>query len=290
MKLLITGGNGFLGSHLLKHFSQQQYNLFAITKVNFFRSDYNVSWHCVDLTDAKKMAEIVFAMQPNVIVHTAAMSKPNECEADKNLCLLNNVTVVKILKDLSERIHAKLIFTSSDFVFGNGFYCEEDARNPLNFYGQTKVLAEDILLKSTIDYCIVRPVFIYGKQLPQSRKTFVQWVAESLQHNKTIKVVNDQHRTPTYVEDICVCIEKIITKNCTGIYHIANTEILTPYEMAMNIAEQFSLNNNLIEAVDESSFKEPVARSKKCILNIDKAVKDLEFIPTKFLDGLKLCM
>jgi dTDP-4-dehydrorhamnose reductase len=97
-----------------------------------------------------------------------------------------------------------------------------------------------------------------------------------------IESVNDQFRTPTYVIDVCSAIQTILSNNKTGTYNIAGSEILTPYQMAIILAKQLDLDENLIKPVTENDFKEPVQRAKRSIANIDKAKLNLGFNPIDF--------
>ncbi|MFY7963511.1 MAG: SDR family oxidoreductase [Chitinophagaceae bacterium] len=288
MKLLITGINGFLGGHLLNYFYDRGFEITAIARGE---AKYNrlktINYIDLDLTNSALLNEVIVKYQPNIIIHTAAMSKPNECEKNCEACILNNVVVTETIVNATQSINAKLIFTSTDFVFGEGeHHTEISETNPLNFYGNSKLVAENYIQHTLTNYCIVRPVFIYGKQIDGLRGSFVQWIQSSLQNGSIIKVVNDQLRTPTYVDDICYGVEMLIKLNKNGVYHLAGEDILTPYQMAIIIARKLKLNSNLIIPVDEISFPEPVRRAKKSILNINKSKTELNFSPTSFIDGL----
>jgi dTDP-4-dehydrorhamnose reductase len=289
MKLLITGINGFLGRHLINYLLARGYAVFS-TGRGFIKGNLKSDVHYInfDLTNNELLLQTINEIQPNIIIHIAAMSKPDECELNKEACILNNVDVTKNIADAAKAINAKLIFTSTDFVFGEGEnHKEESITKPLNFYGESKLMAETYIQKVLNNYCIIRPVFIYGKQIDGIKGSFVQWVQSNLENDNVIKVVNDQFRTPTYVEDICFGIERLVLLDKTGIYHFSGEEVLTPYQMAFEIAEQLNLDISLIISVDASVFPEPVKRAKKCILNIDKSKQDLNFLPLSFNEGLK---
>lgn len=292
MKLLITGINGFLGRHLTNYLLSKGYTIVATGRGSAKGIiSTEINYVDLDLTNSTSLLKIINKVQPNVIIHTAAMSKPDECEQNKDACILNNVMVTKTIAETAKNINAKLIFTSTDFVFGEGDnQVETSITKPLNFYGESKLQAEKYIQQTLTNFCIIRPAFIYGKQIDGLRGSFVQWILSNLEKGNAIKVVNDQFRTPTYVDDICYGIERLITLDKQGIYHFAGEEILTPYQMAVMIAEKLQLNANLIIPVDENTFPEPVKRSKKCILNINKAKKELNFLPTSFINGLEKIM
>lgn len=289
MKLLITGINGFLGRHLSNYLANKGFSVFATGRKSVENMNKLIYLE-LDLLNTKQLFEVTNKIKPDIIIHTAAMSKPDECEVKQELCLLTNLDATKNLAIAAKQLNAKFIFISTDFVLGEGENQTENAApNPMNFYGKSKYWAEKFIEKEINNYCIIRPVFIYGKHIEDIRNTFVDWVNENLEACKQIKVVNDQYRTPTYVNDICFGIEQIIRLNKTGIYHLAGEQILTPYSMAVKIANYLHFDPNLIVPVNQNNFKETVKRAKKNILCIDKAKKELGFEPTGFDEGLTKC-
>ena len=208
---------------------------------------------------------------------------------NKPLCIANNVTATKYLIDAAKKINAKFIYTSTDFIFGeNGPHKEDDIPAPLNFYGESKLQAEEIVKSSGLNYVIIRPVFIYGNIWQGLRPSFLHWVKNNLEQGKKIKVVSDQLRTPTYVYDICKGIEIIIKENVNGVFHLAGKNILSPYQMAITVADVLQLDKSLIENVTSDTFPEPVARAKLSGLKIDKAIAQLNYAPVSFEEGVKL--
>lgn len=290
MKVLITGTNGFLGNHLLHYLDGFNYQLSSITRNSLvYYGSANVKTFIGDLTNEQFVYKVINEVKPNVIIHCAAMSKPDDCEKNKLLCRQTNVGVTENLVTLASKLNAHFIFCSTDFVYGEGDnHLEEAACNPLNYYAKSKVEAEKLVKQISNNYCIIRPVFMYGKEIVGVRKSFVQWVKENVEKGTPIKVVNDQFRMPTYVVDVCKAIEKIIANKKNGTFNIAGTEILTPYQMAISVANRFNLPVNLITPVTEKDFKEPVKRAKKSTLNVNKAKVELQFEPITFSNAIKL--
>jgi dTDP-4-dehydrorhamnose reductase len=291
MKVLITGGNGFLARHLLRFLQNKNFELFSITKSEFVDCDgLQITNFCCDITDENLVDYIVNQIKPNVVVHCAAMSKPNDCEIDKQLCIKTNVYATALLAKSSTNHNAHFIFLSTDFVYGEGCnHCEDDECKPMNFYAESKLLAEKMVKQTTNNYTIIRPVFIYGAAIKKVRKTFVQWVADSLLKNQIIQVVDDQIRTPTYVEDICRAIETIINEKQLGTFNLSGSQIITPFEMALKIATLINLDTRLIIPVNENNFNETVKRAKKSIVSIEKANTLLNYNPLSFDEGIKKC-
>lgn len=286
-KVLVTGANGFLGQHLSCFLKEAGFEVIATGKGPCrIEKCAGIKYVESDLTNKEAVAEMLLKTSPDVIIHNAALSKPDECESNKTLCLQVNVDTTKFLLEATD---AHFIYISTDFVFGeNGPHAEDAETGPLNFYGESKLRAEKLVMQSGKDYTIVRPVFIYGASGPGMRPSFLHWVKSNLEQNKPIKVVSDQSRTPTFADDICKGIESIITKNATGIFHLAGKDILSPYEMAIKTAEVLQLDASLIENVTAETFSEPVIRAKRSGLKIQKAESELDYSPVSFEEGVRL--
>ena len=289
-KVFITGANGFLGQHLTCYFAKKGYDVIAsgrgvcrVPRLNKF--DYAP----LDLTDRNAVTACLQIHQPSVIIHTAAMSKPDECDQNRAACLINNVEATAYIAEVANTFKTHFFYTSTDFIFGeNGPHEETDQPSPLNFYGESKLMAENLIRQSKLAYSIVRPVFIYGTVWEGMRPSFLHWVKNNLTQHKNIKVVSDQLRTPTYVIDICKGIEKMIQQRVLGDFHLAGKEILSPYQMAVTVADVLGLDASLIENVTSETFTEPVRRAKKSGLKIQKAVLMLGYDPVDFSDGVAL--
>ena len=290
MRIIITGSNGFLGQHLVNFLSQRQFEVFALSRgPNQNSITQGLKYYSLDLTnndDAVK--EAIEAIKPHVIIHNAAMSKPDTCHNFRDECLLHNVTATQYLLDASLIIKPYFLYVSTDFIFGeNGPHSEDTVPQPLNFYGESKLKAEQLVKESSLDYGIMRPVFIYGPCYENMRPTFLHWVKTNLEQGKEIKVVSDQIRTPTFVNDICKGIETMIIKRFIGAIHLAGKDIISPYEMALSVAKELKLNSKLIIPVTSDTFPEPVIRAKRSGLIIDKAKRYLNYHPTSFDEGIK---
>lgn len=293
MKILITGANGFLGQHLVLYLAARGHNIIACNRGECrIPQKFSIQYYCADITDEFAVKLMINKIQPEVVIHTAAMSKPDECNNNKEACVLVNVEATNFLLQslLSvQDVQPHFIYISTDFIFGeNGPHSEDDIAVPLNFYGDTKLNAEQLVTRSGLMYTTIRPVFIYGPVLQGMRPSFLHWIKNNLEQNKPIKVVSDQQRTPTFVTDICKGIEIIITKKSGGVYHLAGKDLLSPYQMAIAVTKFLKLNTALIENVTSETFAEPVRRAKRSGLKIDKARKLLGYEPVSFEEGIEL--
>lgn len=292
MKVLVTGANGFTGQHLVKTLVAKGFEVIATSRnASKLPSYNNLTYYNCELTDVRNVENLFDLTRPTAVIHTAAMSKPDECAANPGLCTANNIIATQYLLDGATKVGTNhFVYLSSDFIFGeNGPHAEDDIPSPLNLYGASKLEAEALVNAAAIKTTIVRPVFMYGPVWENLRPSFIQWVAGKLNNGTCIKVVTDQARTPTYIGDLCWGIQKIIQDEVTGVFHLAGKDIISPYDMAVAVAKHLNLPLGLIEPVTASTFPEPVKRAQRSGLKIDKAVHELGYAPHAFVDALQKC-
>jgi dTDP-4-dehydrorhamnose reductase len=226
---------------------------------------------------------------PDIVIHSAALAQPDLCELDPEEALRVNVEGTENLLRAACRSNAFFIYLSTDFVFsGNdGPYHEASIPAPVNFYGKTKLLAEEKVKAYPCPWAIVRTALVYGNVLVGTRSNIVSWVKGELENKKPIRVVGDQLRTTTYAGDLAKAILKIADKRAGGIWHISGKDALSPWEMAIAVADHLDLDKMLITKVDATVFSQPATRPLKTPLIIDKAKRELGFEPLSFEDGLK---
>jgi dTDP-4-dehydrorhamnose reductase len=149
------------------------------------------------------------------------------------------------------------------------------------------MLAESIVETSNLSWSIVRTCLVFGNPVAGTRPNIISWVKHSLQEGKRIKVVSDQVRTPTYVEDLAKGILLVLEKRADGVFHISGKDRLTPYDMAIATARLLLLDEQLIEKVDASVFSQPARRPLRTGFDISKARQELGFEPLSFDEALK---
>jgi len=292
MKVLVTGANGFTGQHLIKTLVAKGFEVVATSRnASRLPSYNNLTYYNIELTDVRNVENLFDLTKPSAVIHTAAMSKPDECAANPSLCNANNIEATQHLLDAATKVDTQhFVYLSTDFIFGEGGpHAEDDTPAPLNLYGASKLKAEALVNAASLKTTIIRPVFMYGPVWENRRPSFIQWVAGKLQNGESIKVVTDQARTPTYIGDLCWGIRKIINDKVSGTFHLAGKDIVSPYDMAVAVAKHLNLPLGLIEPVTASTFPEPVKRAQRSGLKIDKAVDALGYAPHSFAEALQKC-
>jgi dTDP-4-dehydrorhamnose reductase len=291
-KILITGSNGLLGQKLVELLiTQPSIETYATAKGEN-RLPFQNGYHYLemDISNASQVEQIVAAIRPDVIIHTAAMTNVDQCEMEKEACWKLNVTAVETLVDVCRKYDVFLEHLSTDFIFDgrSGPYSEEDLPNPISFYGWSKYAAEKVVINSGIRFAITRTVLVYGTAHDMSRSNIILWVKKSLEAGKTIQVVTDQHRTPTLAEDLALGCYLIAQKEAEGIFHISGKDFLTPFEMAILAAEYFDLDKSLISPTDASAFTQPARRPPRTGFDLTKSREVLGYEPHSFTEGIAI--
>lgn len=299
MKILITGSNGLLGQKLVYKLRSTP----GITCIATARGENRLVqqdgyiYETLDITDKKNVEEVFAKHQPDAVINTAAMTNVDACETEREACWLMNVTAVehqvKVLEQLKSAkagYNPHFLHLSTDFIFDgtHGPLDENEKPNPLSYYAESKLAAENIVTASGLDWAIVRTVLVYGIVDNMSRSNIVLWVKSSLEQGKTINVVDDQFRTPTLAEDLadgCILIAK---KRALGIYNISGKNFYSILELAQVVADYYHLDKSLIRPSKSADIKQPAKRPPITGFIIDKAVKELGYNPHSFVEGIRI--
>lgn len=289
MRILITGANGLLGYKLVQLLAgKSDITTLATARRKPADLSAGIQFAELDITHKNQTLNTVSAAKPDVVIHTAAMTQVDQCETEREKCWSANVTGVENIVQACAQAKAHLVHVSTDFIF-DGTYGPLDETaipNPVNYYGESKLAGEKLIQQSTINWAILRTVLVYGVTPDMSRSNIVLWVKKSLEEGKTIQVVNDQWRTPTLAEDLAMGCYLAASQKAKGIYHISGSEMLTPFQIAIQTAEFFNLNKELIKPADSSTFTQPARRPPKTGFIISKAQRELGYTPHTFTEGL----
>ena len=291
VKVVVTGSNGLLGQSLINLLLKEKdvYKVIGFSRGENRSGRDDFSYVSIDITNEKNLKEILLEIEPNFIINTAAMTQVDDCEVDKKACDLLNVSVVEWLAEISDNINAHLIHLSTDFIFDGikGNYKETDVPNPLSYYGLSKLKSEEVLINSKIDYTILRTILVFGKVYDMSRSNIVLWVKSMLEKGKEITIVNDQYRSPTYVEDLALTCKIAMDKRARGIYNISSNELLSVYEIVQQIADVFLLDKKLIKPISSSTLNQTALRPAKTGFDLSKTNRVLGFYPESFKESLR---
>tara|TARA_Y100000739_G_scaffold134273_1_gene115596 strand:- start:312 stop:1229 length:918 start_codon:yes stop_codon:yes gene_type:complete len=289
-KVLITGSNGLLGQKLIYQLiGYPEYQVFATSRgENRTLVKKRYEYIPLDITDEEEVEETFSYVQPDYVINTAAMTNVDACEDDKEGCWKLNVDAVQLLVNACEKYNSHLIHVSTDFIFDgvSGPYSEESEPNPLSYYGESKLAAEEIVKKSSCKWSIARTVLVYGVVDNMSRSNIVLWAKGALESGKELTVVDDQYRTPTLAEDLahgCILIAK---NNAEGIFNIAGDEYMCIIDLVKRVANYYQLDEEFVKPISSTSLNQKAPRPPKTHLLLDKAKRELGYKPSSFEEGL----
>ncbi len=285
MKLLITGASGLYGSKLAQ---------LALAKgIEVFSSDIQSltvygQFVELDITNRTRVEEVFQSLKPDVVVHAATLTDVDKCELNKALAWKVNVDGTKNIADAAQNAESFVIYISTDYVFSGekGCYHEYDARDPVNYYGLTKVEAEEII-KALPEYFIARPSVIYGSTPAAGKVNFALWLIETLRRGERVKILTDQYNTPTLNSNIAEMTLEAAERRLTGIYHLCGSSRVSRYEFAIKLADIFGLDRDLIDKAVSSQFSWPARRPMDSSLDTSKAHRNLQCKPLEIDDALK---
>jgi dTDP-4-dehydrorhamnose reductase len=286
--LLLTGVHGLVGQYLFRILGSWKGKVVISGKGSGRLSEHDFIYEELDITDADGIRAIFEKYQPSVVIHSAAMAQPDQCELNQPDTLDVNVKATQNLLEASARSQAFFVYMSTDFVFSGeeGPYTEDDFPAPVNFYGRSKLMAEELVRASGVPSAIIRTALVYGNVIVGTRPNVISWVRDALENNRPINVVSDQLRTPTYAGDLAAALITIAERKAAGTWHIAGKDVLSPWEMAMKVADHLNLDAGLITKVDASVFTQPAIRPLRTPLLIDKAKRELDYKPLSFEEGM----
>ena len=290
LKFLVTGSSGLVGQQVVKDLSET-HEVFSC--YNKSKPEYGSAVK-MDLLNNEMISNVLSEKNPDIVIHLGAMTAVDLCETQHDNALKINSQATEILAKECSKINSFMVYVSTDYVFdGNsGLYEENDATNPLGFYGKSKLLGEKSVQNFSSNWCIARTSTPFG--LHPTKKSFPIWVIENLQKQKQIDVLIDQFTSPTYVPSLSRMLIEISERHLTGIIHVAGASKISRYEMASLVSDKLGLDGKLLREISINDIKWEAQRPKDSSLNVSKAISTLNQKPQKidhdvnlFIDEIK---
>ena len=292
MRVLLTGSNGFLGQKFCEKLAEySEINVILGVSKSPNRNPYldENTFKQIDLLDNESLLEIINTFEPTHILHTAALTAVEICEEQPELAQKINVNLSVQLAQIAKEYNLHYTFLSTDFVFDgqHGPYKETDKVHATNNYGQTKVDAERQITAVNPDATILRTILVYGAIPDRSRSNLVLWAKKQLENGSPIKVVSDQWRMPTWVDDLADSCYLAMEKKASGIFHISGNEMMTVLEAVEKLADTWNLDKSLISPIASAEIGQATNRPRKTGFILDKAEEILNYKPNSFVVSLQ---
>jgi dTDP-4-dehydrorhamnose reductase len=278
-KILVTGSNGQLGNELRElaiNFSQYQ---FVFTDVEE-----------LSITDENAVENFFRDNQPVYLINCAAYTAVDTAESNLELANDINGAAVGILGAASKRYGTKFVHISTDYVFdGNATspLKESDPVKPVNTYGSSKLLGEQLAYLNNSDTITIRTSWVYSFY----GNNFVKTMMRLMKERDHIGVVADQIGSPTYAADLAEAIMKIITsgKWQAGIYNFSNEGVISWFDFANEIRKLINATC-VVNPLTTEQFPTPAKRPKYSVLDKTKIQQTFCIELKDWKESLKVCV
>ncbi|MBQ2828683.1 MAG: dTDP-4-dehydrorhamnose reductase [Clostridia bacterium] len=257
MKILVTGVCGQLGHDVTEELLKN-----GIEAIPCDREEF-------DLTDKEATQKFILENKPEGVIHCAAYTAVDKAEDEEEICRKINAEGSLYIAEACEKIGAKMIYISTDYVFGGDgeeAYEPSDEKNPQNVYGVTKLEGEKNALENCSKTFVVRTSWVYGI----NGNNFVKTMRRLAETKDELNVVADQIGSPTYTKDLSVLLVQMIQTEKYGVYHATNEGFMSWAEFAESIMKKSGLSTK-INHIPTSEYSVKAKRplnsrlSKKCL-------------------------
>ena len=290
MHILVTGGNGQLGNEM-RRVVQNSTDKYIFTDVV---APEGVETTLLDITDLEAVRALVKQKNISCIINCAAYTNVDKAETDEAFCEKLNAEAPENLAKAMKEVGGLLVHISTDYVFGGDPYntpCREEQQGtPTGVYGKTKLLGEQKIQATGVDYLIFRTAWLYSEYGKNFCKTMLNLTATK----PTLKVVFDQAGTPTYAYDLALAIYTIVSERKyvgnTGIYHYSNEGVCSWFDFTKMIAELSGQTVCDIQPCHSNEFPSPVKRPAYSVLDKTKFKETFGLKIPYWVDSLKVCI
>lgn len=251
----ITGAGGLIGSYLFRS-APRGWQVHAMPR------------------DTAQLRNLWKKLQPELVIHCAALSKAAACEKHPELAQRSNVDLTRQLCDLAG--HARLIFFSTDLVFDGkkANYSETDVVHPLTVYGRTKADAEQVVLVNP-QHTVIR-VSLNAGVSPTGDRSFNEEIHNAWRRGETLKLFTDEFRAPIPAAVTARAVWELVEKEATGLFHLGGTEKLSRWQIGELLAKRWKDVTPKMTPGSVRDYKGP-SRSPDTSLDCRKIQKLLSF-------------
>jgi len=256
MKYLIAGRNGQLARAFIRRFEERALDFEAPDEAHF------------DVTDWVSVSRGVDSYKPDVIINCAAYNLVDKAEQEREKAFEVNAAGPRHLARAAAKRKTLIVHFSSDYVFDgqkeNGLYSENDAVNPLNVYGRSKLMGESAVREETDKSLVCRLSWVFG----EGKQNFIRKLLEWTKNNEYLKIACDEFSVPTYTETVADITMKAFEQGVTGLYHLTNSGFCSRYEWAQEVFRDLGINK-FIRPVTSDIFTFPARRPKFSAMSND---------------------
>ena len=264
MRVAVVGATGQLGSALVWALERAQVQAVGLGHDQ------------VEVTSPGSVTAVLEEVRPDVVVNTAAFHRVDECEHEPGRAFDVNTLGALHVARACRAVGARCVYVSTDYVFDGGKpepYTEEDAPDPINVYGTSKLAGEHLVRQTCPDSLVVRVASLFGGRGARGKGTnFVLTVLERARRGERLRVVNDIQMSPTYTADAAEAIVQLVERGAFGVFHVVNEGRCTWYEFARKIVELSGLGTP-VEPVSRDAFPTSARRPRNSALATERLAR-----------------
>ena len=282
MRILLTGATGFIGAQLGREFSRS-HDVLGVAGANPRLPDFPT--RRMNLTEPDAARKLLNDFSADLVIHAAAVSRVLECEVQRESAEVLNVRATMALAEQAAAKGARLLFFSSDMVFSGdtGHYTERHAPSPQNFYGQTKLRAEKIVLEASQRNLIVRLNSVVGAARGWGA-SFTERILEDIDKQGSVELFADQFRSPIHVRSVVAAVALLAEREISGILHLGGPQRLSRAELGRALCRAAKIPEEKIK--ENSYLSHPQAALLPCdtsygIGRREKEMPELEVRPVE---------
>lgn len=256
MRVLVLGVKGMLGHDLVEVLASQ---------------NEVIGWDLADLniTHEHQTIDQIRRLHPRVVINCAAYTNVDGCETQKDQAFGVNAEGARNVALASAAAQARLVHLSTDYIFDGAAqapYTEDAPAQPLNVYGQSKLLGERYIREVWKDHLIIRTAWLYG----HNGKNFVEAILRQALSGNELRVVNDQRGSPTFTRDLSGAIRDLLSSSENGTFHVTNSGACTWYAFALEILGRKGLNQVKVHPISSDDLNRPAKRPGYSILDCSR--------------------
>ncbi|MDP9180605.1 MAG: dTDP-4-dehydrorhamnose reductase [Chloroflexota bacterium] len=253
--ILITGASGQLG--------------LALYKALFMEYVVKLDHSQLDVTDGERAGLVVATELAKVVINCAALTDTSACESDPEKAMLVNATGARNIASACSDMGATMVQISTNEVFDGEtrlLYDEDDAPNPINAYGRSKLAGEEAVRGTIAEHFIVRTSWLYGP----GRASFPEKIVKAAREQGSLRLVTDEVASPTWTTDLAEAIARLIETDAYGTYHVTNAGACCRKEWAEEVLRLADVDVP-VEATTQSEFGAPVRKPVNSTLANNRA-------------------
>lgn len=260
-KILILGSEGGLGQAFMEVYADEK-------PVGLDRND-------LDVANQVELNAAIEKHTPELVINCTGYTAVDNAEADRGTAEAVNGMAPGLMAAACKKLGATLVHFSTGMVFKGSKaegYSEDDVPDPVNAYGQTKLMGEMEIQKSMDDFYIIRSTWLFGKT-KTGKKSFIDIMLAKAQDNEIIKCITDEVGSPTYDRDLAQATRALLEdKKPFGIYHLTNSGRANRFDWAQEIFRIKDIDAEVVGIISDEFPKRPAARPKFEIVNNTKFI------------------